>query len=114
MKPKLSFRWYGDSDPIPLEYISQIPEMRTIVSAVYNVPPGEVWPEENLQKIADKCRDNGLLFDVVESIPVHENIKLGLENADQLTENFCENIRLCAKYGVKCIIYNFMPVFDFD
>lgn len=112
MKPKLSFRWYGDSDPIPLEYIRQIPEMRTIVSAVYNVPPGEVWPEEDLQKIADKCRDNGLLFDVVESIPVHENIKLGLENADQLTENFCENIRLCAKYGVKCIIYNFMPVFD--
>ena len=45
---KLSFRWYGDSDPISLEYISQIPGMRSIVTAVYDVKPGEVWPEESL------------------------------------------------------------------
>jgi len=109
---KLSFRWYGKDDPISLEYISQIPDMRSIVSAVYDVKPGEVWPEESIKKMADECKEHGLVFDVVESIPVHENIKLGRENVDELIDVYCENIRRCAKYGVKCVTYNFMPVFD--
>lgn len=112
MKMKLSFRWYGDSDPITLKYISQIPGMRSIVSAVYDVKPGEVWPEETLAKMKKDCENNGLVFDVVESVPVHEHIKLGMPDAEKLLEVYCENIRRCAKYGVKCITYNFMPVFD--
>ncbi len=112
MKMKLSFRWYGEEDPVLLEYISQIPGMRSIVSAVYEVRPGQVWPEESLEKIRDQCRAHGLVFDVVESIPVHEDIKLGRGEVDALLENYCENIRRCAKYGVKCVTYNFMPVFD--
>ncbi|MBQ6707620.1 MAG: mannonate dehydratase, partial [Clostridia bacterium] len=99
---KLSFRWYGKDDPISLEYISQIPDMHSIVSAVYDVKPGEVWPEESIKKMADECKEKGLVFDVVESIPVHENIKLGRENVDELIDVYCENIRRCAKYGVKC------------
>ncbi len=109
---KSSFRWYGDSDPVTLEYIRQIPGMRSIVSAVYDVKPGEVWPEESIKYIADRCRENGLVFDVVESIPVTEEIKLGRSERDAHIENYCENIRRCAKYGVKCVTYNFMPVFD--
>ncbi len=109
---KSSFRWYGDSDPVTLEYIRQIPGMRSIVSAVYDVKPGEIWLEESIKYIADRCRDNGLVFDVVESIPVTEDIKLGTENRDKHIEVFCENMRRCAKYGVKCVTYNFMPVFD--
>ena len=109
---KLSFRWYGKDDPISLEYISQIPGMRSIVSAVYDVKPGEVWPEESLKAMKEECEANGLIFDVVESIPVHENIKLGRGDVDKLLDVYCENIRRCAKYGVKCVTYNFMPVFD--
>lgn len=109
---KMSFRWYGDHDPVCLRYISQIPGMHSVVSAVYDVEPGQVWPEESLAKLARQCQDNGLVFDVVESIPVHENIKLGRGNFDQLLEVYCENIRRCARYGVKCVTYNFMPVFD--
>ena len=109
---KLSFRWYGESDPISLAYISQIPGMRSIVSAVYDVKPGEVWPEESLAKMKQQCEDHGLIFDVVESIPVHEDIKLGRNNVEELLDVYCENIRRCAKYGVKCVTYNFMPVFD--
>ncbi len=112
MDMKLSFRWYGEDDPITLEYISQIPGMRSVVSAVYDVKPGEVWPEESLAKMEKQCEDNGLIFDVVESIPVHEDIKLGRGDVDKLLEVYCENIRRCAKYGVKCVTYNFMPVFD--
>ncbi len=112
MDMKLSFRWYGEDDPISLEYISQIPGMRSIVSAVYDVKPGEVWPEESIKKLKDSCEKHGLIFDVVESIPVHEDIKLGRGNVDELLEVYCENIRRCAKYGVKCVTYNFMSVFD--
>lgn len=112
MKMKMSFRWYGSDDPISLEYISQIPGMRSIVSAVYDVKPGEIWPEESLAKMKQDCEKKHLVFDVVESIPVHEDIKLGRGEADSLIENYCENIRRCAKYGVKCVTYNFMPVFD--
>ncbi|MBE6788790.1 MAG: mannonate dehydratase [Ruminococcaceae bacterium] len=109
---KLSFRWYGESDPVTLEKISQIPTMRSIVSAVYDVKPGSVWSEESIQKIKTQAEEHGLVFDVVESVPVPEDIKLGNEKADALIENYCENIRRLGKAGVKCICYNFMPVFD--
>ncbi len=109
---KLSFRWYGETDPISLQYIRQIPNMRSIVSAVYDVKPGEVWPEESLARMKQQVEENGMLFDIVESVPVPEEIKLGAPNADELIEVYCENIRRCAKYGIKCITYNFMPVFD--
>ena len=109
---KMSFRWYGEGDPISLQYISQIPGMRSVVSAIYDVKPGEVWGEDSLAKMKKQVEDAGLIFDIVESVPVHENIKLGKEDADKLIDVYCENIRRCAKYGVKCITYNFMPVFD--
>lgn len=109
---KMSFRWYGENDPVSLQYISQIPNMHSVVSAVYDVKPGELWPRESIENIKKKCEENGLVFDVVESIPVHENIKLGADNADELIDIYCQNIKRCAEYGVKCITYNFMPVFD--
>ena len=110
---KMSFRWYGESDPISLEYISQIPGMRSIVSAVYDVKPGEVWPEESLAKMKAQCEAHGLVFDVVESpSPCTRTSSWARDNVDALLEVYCENIRRCAKYGVKCVTYNFMPVFD--
>ena len=109
---KSSFRWYGDSDPVTLQEIRQIPGVKHIVSAVYDVKPGEVWPEESIKRMVDECAANGLIFDVVESIPVTEEIKLGRPERDRHIENYCESIRRCAKYGIKCVTYNFMPVFD--
>ncbi len=109
---KSSFRWYGDSDPVTLEYIRQIPGMRSVVSAVYDVKPGEVWPEKSIRHLAEECKANGLVFDVVESIPVTEEIKLGRPERERHIENYCETIRRCAGCGIKCITYNFMPVFD--
>ena len=109
---KMSFRWYGKSDPVSLQYISQIPNMHSVVSAVYDVKPGKLWPRESIEKIKKQCEDNGLVFDVVESIPVHENIKLGRDDRDELIDIYCQNIERCAEYGIKCITYNFMPVFD--
>ena len=109
---KLTFRWYGDSDPISLEKIRQIPKMSGIVSAIYNIAPGGVWSNEDILALKEKANKNGLEFEVVESVPVPEEIKYGGENAKALIENYCENVRRLGKAGVKCICYNFMPVFD--
>lgn len=109
---KLTFRWYGEDDPVTLEKISQIPTMSGIVSAVYDVKPGGVWSHESIARIRSQAAEHNLEFEVVESVPVPEDIKLGNEKAPQLIENYCENIRRLGKAGVKCICYNFMPVFD--
>ena len=109
---KLTFRWYGEDDPVTLEKIAQIPCMTGIVSAVYDVPPGEVWSEESIAKVKSAAAAQELAFEVVESVPVPEDIKLGTEKAPRMIENYCENVRRLAKAGVKCICYNFMPVFD--
>ncbi len=109
---KMTFRWYGESDPVKLENIRQIPGMYGIVSAIYDVPVGDVWPVEKLQALRDRIEGAGLKFEVVESIPTHEDIKLGKPTRDRLIANFQQNIRNCAAVGVKVICYNFMPVFD--
>lgn len=109
---KMTFRWYGESDPVTLENISQIPHMSGIVSAVYDVPVGEVWPNESIAKMKEQAAAHGLEFEVVESVPVHEDIKLGAPGCERYIENYKENIRRLAAAGVKCICYNFMPVFD--
>ena len=109
---KMSFRWYGPDDPVTLLNIRQIPGMKHIVSAVYDVPVGQVWSEESIVALQKACEEQGLIFDVVESVPVHEDIKLGLPSRDTYIENYCENIRRLGRHGIRCICYNFMPIFD--
>ena len=109
---KLTFRWYGEKDCIPLNYIKQIQNMSGVVTAVYDVPVGEVWDEAHIARLKELCDQADLEMEVIESVPVHEDIKLGKPNRDQLIANYAENIRRLGKYGVKCICYNFMPVFD--
>ena len=109
---KMSFRWYGPDDPVTLQNIRQIPNMQAIVTAVYDVPVGEVWSRESIAALKKQVEDNGLQFEVIESVPVHEDIKLGKPTRDRYIENYCENIRRLAEAGIRCICYNFMPVFD--
>lgn len=109
---KMTFRWYGKSDPVTLDKIRQIPMMTGVVSAVYDVPAGEVWSRESIDSIKTDAAASGLKFEVVESVPVHEDIKMGAPNRDKLIANYCENIRRLGAAGVKVICYNFMPVFD--
>ncbi|MDD2362639.1 MAG: mannonate dehydratase [Oscillospiraceae bacterium] len=109
---KLTFRWYGEKDPVTLEKIRQIPTMNGIVSAIYDVPVGEVWSRESIAALKSMVEQAGLAFEVVESVPVHEDIKLGNANAAKWIANYCENVRRLGEAGVKVICYNFMPVFD--
>ena len=109
---KMTFRWYGESDEITLQQIRQIPGMTGVVTAVYDTPVGSVWSRESIARLKSLCEDAGLEMEVIESVPVHEDIKLGRDTRDVYIENYCENVRRLGEAGVKCICYNFMPVFD--
>ncbi|WP_042877561.1 mannonate dehydratase [Cupriavidus necator] len=109
---KMSFRWYGTSDPISLAYVRQIPGMTHIVSAIYDEPVGEVWPLDKILALKSTIEAAGLQFKVVESVPVHEDIKLGKPTRERLIANYQQNIRNLAAAGIEVICYNFMPVFD--
>ena len=109
---RMTFRWYGTDDAVSLAYIRQIPGMAGIVSALYHLPPGALWPLEELLTLKSRIEDAGLTFDVVESIPVHEDIKLGRPSRDQLIETYCRSIEHVGKAGIPVLCYNFMSVFD--
>jgi len=109
---KMTFRWYGSqSDPVPLKYIKQIPGM-TGLMGLLDKNPGIDWPEDEIKALVDEVHAGGLELEVIESVNVHEDIKLGLPSRDEYIANYISTIRTLAKYGVKVIIYNFMPVID--
>ena len=108
----MTFRWYGKDDPVKIDYIRQIPGMKGIVSAIYDIPVGEVWPFDRILELKKEVEDAGLKLSVIESVPVHEDIKLGLPTRDKYIANYNETIRNLSKAGIKTICYNFMPVFD--
>lgn len=109
---QMTFRWYGEDDPVTLQKIKQIPGVTGIVSAIYDIPVGEVWPLERIQKLKSIIEAEGLSLSVIESVPVHEDIKTGDGERDRYIENYCETLRNLSKAGIDCVCYNFMPVFD--
>lgn len=110
---KLTFRWYGEGrDSVTLQNIRQIPGCTGLMGLLDDKAAGEVWPEEEIKAYIDHVHAAGLECEVIESVNVHEDIKMGLPSRDKYIENYCTSIRNLAKYGVKVIVYNFMPVFD--
>jgi len=108
----LSFRWFGPRDPVSLRHIRQIPGVTGIVSALYDVPIGDAWPRDRVERLAEAVDNEGLSLAVVESIPVHEDIKLGRPTRDRLIDNYAESIRAIGTVGARVLCYNFMPIFD--
>ncbi len=110
---KLSFRWFGeDGDSIKLEQIRQIPGVKQVVATLYQIPAGKEWPLDDILKLKHKINRSGLEMDVIESVNVHEDIKLGLPSREKYIENYQRTICHLAQAGVKVICYNFMPIFD--
>lgn len=108
----ITFRWFGPRDPISLSQIRQIPAVRGIVSALYEVPVGDPWPVEKIEALRDEVERHDMSLAVIESIPVHEDIKLGRPSRDRLIDNYCQSVRNMGRAGVRVLCYNFMPVFD--
>lgn len=110
---QIGFRWYGEgNDSVSLKQIKQIPGVETIVWALHDMQAGEEWPMEKILEVKRQANLYGFNIDVVESVNVHEDIKLGLPSRDVYIENYKNTIKKLAKVGVKVICYNFMPVFD--
>jgi mannonate dehydratase len=109
----MTFRWYGSqNDKITLNQIKQITGVQGIVGALYDVPVGEVWPLEEILALKKEIEDAGLEFKTVESVNVHEDIKLGLPSRDRYIANYIETLKNLGQAGVNVVCYNFMPVFD--
>jgi len=108
---KMTFRWDPSLPDNMLKNIAQVPCIKGVVSEL-KVPVGEVWPLNEIIKLKKLIESHGLEFEVVESVKVHESIKLGLAERDIYIENFCTTLRNLATTGIKVVCYDFMPVFD--
>ena len=108
---KAGWRWFGENDPISLREIRQA-HVTDVVTSLYEQPVGAVWPMKRIREVARTCRDNCMVWSVVESVPVHEDIKKRTGDFERYIANYKANLRNLAKVGVKTVCYNFMPVHD--
>ncbi|MDR0745586.1 MAG: mannonate dehydratase [Mediterranea sp.] len=106
-----TWRWFGKKDRITLQMLRQI-GVEGIVTALHDVPNGEVWTSEAIHDLKTYIEDAGLRWSVVESLPVSEAIKYGGDERDRLIDNYIVSLGNLGKAGVKTVCYNFMPVID--
>lgn len=108
---KKTWRWFGKKDKTTLPMLRQI-GVEGIVTALHDIPNGEVWSSEAINDLNNYIKEAGLYWSVVESLPVSEAIKYGGDNRDLLIDNYITSLRNLGEAGIKTVCYNFMPVID--
>ena len=110
---KMGLRWFGEGyDTVSLEKIRQVPGVSGVITTLYGAMPGEDWEKEEILALKQKVEDAGLEILGIESVNVHDDIKIGLPSRDRYIEAYIRTIRTLAECGIHLICYNFMPVFD--
>lgn len=106
-----SMRWFGPDDPVRLAFLRQS-GAQALFSSLHQVPYGEAWPREAIRARKEEIEAAGLRWSVVESVPIHEDIKTGGANLGTLLANYATSLRHLAAEGIHTVVYNFMPVLD--
>ena len=110
---KMTFRWFGEGfDTVTLGQLRQIPGIQGIITTLYGTKPGEEWDAEQITAIKRQVEAEGLKILGMESVNIHDAIKVGTPERDQYIENYIRTIKKLGEAGIPMICYNFMPVFD--
>ncbi|MDR0291006.1 MAG: mannonate dehydratase [Treponema sp.] len=110
---KMTMRWFGPShDPVTLEKIRQVPGLSGVICSLYDAPVGEVWKKEELLALKALIEKEGLALAGIESVNVHDSIKIGEEDRDKYIENYIATLKLIGEADIHLVCYNFMAIFD--
>ncbi len=110
---QMTMRWFGDKfDSVKLWQIRQVPGVTGVITTLYDIPAGELWPVERIQALKKEVEDAGLTIAGIESVNIHDDIKIGKPSRDKYIENYIQTLENLAKCDIKLVCYNFMPVFD--
>ena len=110
---KMTLRWYGSSfDTVTLKQIRQIPGVTGVISTLYDTSPGEVWSRSRIHALKEEIEQTGLSLMGIESVNVHDSIKIGDSDRDVYIDNYIETLKHLGEEDIHLVCYNFMPVFD--